>query len=119
VLDYFPPGRQSEVKNQLSLGLAYIISQKLIPKKDKTGRIVAMEILNNNYATANLIRFGKFEQLYSQMQTSTRNIPDEKMTTLERHLARLVKEDKVNMIEAQKWANDINSLIDAVERDTL
>jgi twitching motility protein PilT len=120
ILDYFPSGRQNEVKNQLSLGLAYIISQKLLPKKDKTGRIVAMEILNNNnYACSNLIRFGKFEQLYSQMQTATRSKPSEKMTTLERHLAKLVKEDKIDMLEAQKWANDLNCLIDAVERDTL
>ena len=33
VLDYFPAGRQDEVRNQLSLGLAYIVSQKLVPKK--------------------------------------------------------------------------------------
>ncbi|GAH87492.1 unnamed protein product, partial [marine sediment metagenome] len=32
ILDYFPSGRQHEVQNQLSLGLAYIIAQKLIPK---------------------------------------------------------------------------------------
>ncbi|MEJ2649019.1 MAG: PilT/PilU family type 4a pilus ATPase, partial [Sedimentisphaerales bacterium] len=50
ILDYFPEGRQAEVRNQLSLGLAYIVSQKLIPKKAGDGRIVAMEILNNNYA---------------------------------------------------------------------
>ncbi|MHC4266793.1 MAG: type IV pilus twitching motility protein PilT, partial [Planctomycetota bacterium] len=58
ILDYFPPERQSEVRNQLSLGLKCIICQKLIPKKDGNGRIVAMEILNNNYACANLIRTG-------------------------------------------------------------
>ncbi|MHC4658893.1 MAG: type IV pilus twitching motility protein PilT [Planctomycetota bacterium] len=44
ILDYFPPARQNEVQNQLSLGLSYIICQKLIPKKDGTGRIVAMEV---------------------------------------------------------------------------
>jgi Tfp pilus assembly pilus retraction ATPase PilT len=44
-----------------------------VPKKDGTGRIVAMEILNNNYACANLIRTGKIEQLYSQLQTRTKD----------------------------------------------
>jgi len=76
ILDYFPEGRQAEVRNQLSLGLAYIISQKLIPRKDGQGRIVAMEVLNNNYACANLIRTGKIEQMYSQLQTKTRDKPD-------------------------------------------
>jgi len=116
ILDYFPAGRQQEVRNQLSLGLAYIISQKLVPKKDKTGRIVAMEILNNNYACANLIRTGKVEQIYSQLQTKTRNRPDEKMITLESHLAMLVKQDKVDLLEAKKWANNINTFTDSMQR---
>ena len=117
ILDYFPEGRHAEVSNQLSLGLRSVISQKLIPKKDATGRIVAMEILNNNYACANLIRTGKIEQIYSQLQTKTKNKPDEKMITMERHLASLVKADKVDLLEAQKWANNITSFVDAMKRD--
>lgn len=116
ILDYFPEGRQQEVRNQLSLGLSYIISQKLIPKKDETGRIVAMEILNNNYACANLIRTGKVEQIYSQLQTKTRDRPNEKMITLESHLARLVKQDKLDLIEAQKWANNVGCFVDAMKQ---
>ena len=117
ILDYFPPGRQAEVRNQLSLGLAYIICQKLVPKKDQSGRIVAMEILNNNYATANLIRTGKIEQLYSQLQTKTQNKPDEKMITMEKHLSMLVKQDKVDLLEAKKWANNLKTFMDFMQRD--
>ncbi len=115
ILDYFPPARQNEVQNQLSLGLSYIICQKLVPKKDKTGRVVAMEILNNNYACANLIRTGKIEQMYSQLQTKTKNKPGEKMITMERHLAILVKADKVDLLEANKWANNLGSFTDAMK----
>ena len=114
ILDYFPPGRQDEVSNQLSLGLAYVVSQKLIPKKDGKGRVVAMEILNSNHAVANLIRKGKIEQMYSILQTKTKNQPDEKMITIERHLARLVKKGIVDLLEAQKWANDQKCFIDAM-----
>ncbi len=117
ILDYFPSGRHNEVQNQLSLGLAYVISQKLIPKKDGKGRIVAMEVLNNNnYACANLIRTGKIEQLYSQLQTKTKNKPDEKMITMEKHLAMLVKDDKLDLLEAQKWANNLTSFVDVMKR---
>jgi twitching motility protein PilT len=117
ILDYFPAGRQSEVRNQLSLGLAYVISQKLIPRKDGQGRLIAMEILNNNYATANLIRTGKLEQMYTQLQTKTRNRPDEKMITLEKHLATLVKQNKIDLLEAKKWANNLKTLTDALQQD--
>ncbi len=117
ILDYFPEGRQNEVRNQLSLGLAYIVSQKLIPRKDGNGRVIAMEIMNNNYACANLIRIGKTEQIYSQLQTKTQDKTDEKMLTLESHLARLVKADIVDLLEAQMWANDIKCFIDAMKRE--
>jgi twitching motility protein PilT len=116
ILDYFPEGRQAEVRNQLSLGLAYIISQKLVPKKDGTGRIVAMEILNNNYACANLIRHGKIEQIYSQLQTKTQNKPDEKMISLEKHLAMLVKDNKIDLLEAKKWANNVKTFTDCMQQ---
>ncbi len=117
ILDFFPPQKQDEVRNQLSLGLQYIVCQKLIPRKKGTGRIVAMEILNSNYAIANLIRKGKVEQIYSQMQVKTKDQPDERMITLERHLANLVKKDEIDLLEAKKWANDLNSLQDAMKND--
>jgi Tfp pilus assembly pilus retraction ATPase PilT len=73
-----------------------------------------MEVLNNNYATANLIRTGKVEQIYSQLQTKTNNRYDEKMITMERHLARLVKDDKIDINEAQKWANNLTTFAEAM-----
>lgn len=117
ILDYFPSGRQDEVRNQLSLGLAYVISQKLIPKKDGNGRVIAMEILNNNYGCANLIRIGKVEQLYSQLQTKGKDRPDEKMITMEKHLAKLVKADQIDLLEARKWVNDYNSFVAAMSAE--
>jgi twitching motility protein PilT len=112
ILDYFPPGRQNEVRNQLSLSLAYVISQKLMPKKDGSGRIVAMEILNNNYASANLIRTGKMEQLYTVLQTKTKDNPEERMTTFEKHIAMLVKTNQVDLLEAQKWVNNVTCFVE-------
>jgi twitching motility protein PilT len=110
ILDFFPSQRQDEVRNQLSLGLQYIICQKLIPRKKGNGRIVAMEILN-------LIRKGKVEQMYSQMQVKTKDQIDERMITMERHLATLVKTEKVDLMEAQKWANDLKSFQDAMKNN--
>ncbi|OQY05432.1 MAG: hypothetical protein B6I25_05640 [Planctomycetales bacterium 4572_13] len=115
ILDFFPHQKQDEVRNQLSLGLRYIICQKLIPRKDGIGRVVAMEILNSNYALSNLIRKGKVEQMYSQMQVKTKDQPDERMITMERHLAILVKNEEIDLLEAQKWANDMKSFEDAMK----
>ena len=116
IMDMFPSQQQDEVANQISLGLAYVISQKLVPRRDGRGRCVAMEVLNNTYAIANLIRLRKVEQVYTYLQTRTKDVPEERMTTLELSLARLVKAGIVAPLEAEKYANDPNSFIDAMQK---
>jgi len=115
VMDMFPPNQQDEVASQLSLGLSHIISQKLVPKADGTGRVVAMEILNNIYSVSNLIRLAKIEQVYSQMQTRTKNTPEERMVTLERSLADLTKSGVVTPLEAERWANNPSAFIEEMQ----
>jgi twitching motility protein PilT len=105
LLDMFPADRQEEVTNQLSMGLSHIICQKLVPRADGQGRVLAMEILTNTYAVSNMIRTGKIEQIYSTLQTKTRDIPEERMISLESSLAGLVHRGVVNAQEAEKYAN--------------
>jgi twitching motility protein PilT len=116
LLDMFPANQQDEVSSQLSLGLAYILSQKLVPRADGQGRVVAMEILNNNYAVSNLIRVRKLEQIYSQLQSRTRDVPEERMCTLERSLAELVHAGKITAEDATRWCNDPRSLLGELQR---
>ena len=116
VLDMFPTDQQDEVSSQLSLGLSHIICQKLIPRADGQGRVVAMEILNNNYALSNLIRLRKMEQIYTFLQTRTKDVPNERMVTLERSLAVLVKDEKITPLEAEKWANHPTTFLDELQR---
>ena len=69
LIDVFPPYQQGQIRAQLSLSLCAIISQRLIPRADKKGLIVAVEILKHNSAVANLIRDAKIHQLYTIMET--------------------------------------------------
>ena len=39
------------------------------------------------------------------------------MITFERHLAQLVKRHEIDLLEAQKWANDLNCFEDAMKSD--
>lgn len=75
-----------------------------------------MQILNNTYALANLIRLAKIEQIYSQLQTKTRDVPEERMTTLERSLAGLVHKGAVTALEAEKWATHRSAFLDELQR---
>ncbi len=117
LLDMYPPHRTEEVANQLSLALRYVISQKLLQRDDEPGRVVAMEILNNSYAISNLIRQVKPEQIYSLLQTHSRDVPEQRMTTFERSLAKLVRAGKISRAEAERSANHPQILADELKRE--
>ena len=54
---------------QLSMVLEGILSQRLVPRWEGTGRVLALEILILSPAIRNLIREDKLHQVYSMMQT--------------------------------------------------
>lgn len=70
IIDVFPSAQQQQVRIQLASVLMAIISQRLFPTVDKTGRRAALEILLNNPAISNLIRNEKVHQIVNVMQTS-------------------------------------------------
>ncbi len=59
VLDAFPVEQQGQIRTMVSESLRGIVSQQLIPKADGTGRVIALEIMVNTPAVANLIRESK------------------------------------------------------------
>jgi len=69
IVNSFPADKQSHIRTMLSTSLRGVISQQLLPLKDKPGRVAALEILVNTSAVANLIRQGKLDQLETSMQS--------------------------------------------------
>lgn len=103
-IDMFPGDQSNEIATQLSFSLAFVISQKLLPRKSGNGRIPCFEILKNNSGVANLVRTFKLQQIYSQMETGV----NDGMNTLEQHLIELVSNDLITKEEAISHANDAN-----------
>jgi twitching motility protein PilT len=68
MVNVFPSDKQSHVRTMLSTSLRGVISQQLLQRTDKQGRVVALEILVNTPAASNLIRQGKLDQLENTMQ---------------------------------------------------
>jgi twitching motility protein PilT len=56
LLDMFPVDRQEQIRVMVSESLRGVITQQLIPRLDGNGRALALEILTNTPAVANLIR---------------------------------------------------------------
>ena len=69
LLDVFPADQQAQIRVMVSESLRGVISHQLIPKKDGTGRVLALEILTNTPAVANVIREAKTYMLPGIIQT--------------------------------------------------
>jgi twitching motility protein PilT len=86
ILDIFPAGHQSQIRQQLSLALLAIVTQQLVPAADNASRYPAVEILMATSAIRNLIRTAQDHQIRSHISTGR----SEGMMTMEQSLAELV-----------------------------
>src|ERR1051326_3706147 len=69
LLDVFPPDQQEQIRIMVSESLRGVISQQLIPRADGQGRVLALEVLTNTPAVANVIREAKTYMLPGIIQT--------------------------------------------------
>ncbi len=69
MVNVFPADKQAHVRTMLSTSIRGVISQQLLQKADKSGRVAALEVLINTPAVSNLIRQGKLDQLETTMQS--------------------------------------------------
>ncbi len=97
IIDIFPPHQQSQIRMQLSMTMASVISQRLLNKAEGAGRIAAREILLNTAAVANLIRENKIAQIKTVIETSSK----EGMISMDQDLQRLYKEKEITKETAQ------------------
>jgi twitching motility protein PilT len=59
VVGVFPQNEQDMMRNRLAKTFRYIVSQRLIPRKDGSGRIAAMEILKSTLRTREYVEKGE------------------------------------------------------------
>lgn len=95
IVDVFPAEQQEQARLQVSTSLLGIMSQTLCKNTDGK-RSLAYELLINTPAIGNLIRERKISQIYSQLQTGSK----EGMNTLEQCLLKLVAAGKISRQEA-------------------
>jgi twitching motility protein PilT len=82
IVNAFPINQQETIRIQLSTVLQAVISQLLLPRCDKPGRIAVYEIMVNTPAIAALIRDNKTFRISSDIQTGAKH----GMVTLDSYL---------------------------------
>lgn len=72
IVNAFPANQQETIRIQLSTVLQAVISQLLLPRSDKPGRVAIYEIMINTPAIAALIRDNKTFRINSDIQTGAK-----------------------------------------------
>ncbi len=70
ILSYYPEHLRAQVSMDLSMSLQGIVSQRLLPKADGTGRVLAAEVLTVGPAVARLLREQRVHDLSDLMRTA-------------------------------------------------
>jgi twitching motility protein PilT len=91
ILDSFPAGNQPQIRQQLSLAIAAVVAQQLVPGVEGVNRWPAVEIMIATDAVRALIRKGDDHQLRSQISVGRAD----GMTTMEQSLADLVRTGRI------------------------
>jgi len=101
IIDVFPGDEKPMIRSMLSESLQAVVSQTLL-KNNGGGRVAAHEIMFGTDAIRNLIREDKVAQMYSAIQTGSKD----GMITMEQALRNLVSERLVDEMEAAKKAKN-------------
>lgn len=102
IIDVFPPYQQEQVKIQLSSCLNAVLAQRLLPRKDGTGRVLATEVMIATSGVRHLIREQAIEQIPTAIQTGQKY----GMKTMDKSLQELFQAGTISYEEAVAHAKN-------------
>jgi len=106
VINFFPNENRQQLLMDLSLNLRGLLSQRLIPFKDRKGRIPAVEILLNTPLIADLIFKGEVKEIKDVMRRSR----DQGMQTFDQALFDLHEQELISYEDALRNSDSVNDL---------
>lgn len=107
IINFFPPHQHQEMKNQLSLLLKGVISLRLVPLKDGSGRIPAYEVMLLTPTIGRLIREGKIWEMPQFIADGAVY----GMQTFNQSLIKLVRDGKVSEEVAAEFSDNKDEFI--------
>ena len=106
IVNAFPHSQQEQIRIQLSTVLQAVISQLLLPRCDKPGRVAIFEIMVNTPSVAALIRDNKTFRINSDIQTGSKY----GMVTLDSFLMEKYQEGMITREEVITKSQDPTSV---------
>lgn len=98
IIDMVPESIQDQTRSTISILLRGVIAQRLCMKASDESRIAVLEILQQNFAIANMIRENKLHQLDGYLQSA--NFAETGMQSMDSCLFRYIKEGLIWLDDA-------------------
>jgi twitching motility protein PilT len=108
IVGVFPLAEQHTLRNRLAKSFRYIISQRLIPRKDGSGRIAAIEILKSTLRTREYVEKGEAEG--KTLLDAMRVGGQDGMQHFDGEIDRMVREGIVDMDTGLAYATNPGNL---------
>ena len=111
IIDAFPTTQQAEIRTQLSVSISAIISQLLLKRIDKPGRVAAFEIMFATPSIRSRIRDNKTFMIDSDIQTGSKF----GMIALDTHLMNLYRAGIISYETLITMAKDPDTVADKLK----
>src|SRR6202034_1453663 len=108
IVGVFPLADQQAIRTRLARTFRYIVSQRLIPKKDGTGRVAAIEILKSTMRTREYVEKGEAEG--KTLLDAMRVGGQEGMQHFDGEIDRLVREGVLDLDTGLAYATNAGNL---------
>ena len=108
IIGAFPLSDQQAIRNRVSKAFRLIISQRLIPRKDGTGRIAAIEILKSTMRTREYVEKGEGEG--KSLIDAMRDGSTEGMQYFDGELERLIRAGIIDLETGLGYASNAGNL---------
>jgi len=106
IINFFPEERKPQLLMDLSANLRSIVSQRLLRKREGSGRVAAIEILLNSPLIKDLILKGDLHEIKPIMKKSN----ELGMQTFDQALFTLYENDEISFEDAMRNADSQNEL---------
>ncbi len=108
VVGSFPMGDQQGIRSRLSKSFRYIISQRLLPRKDGKGRIAVIEILTSTMRTREYVEKGEIEG--KSLLDAMRDGDNEGMQHFDGEIEKLIRSGAVSMETGLAFSTNAGNL---------
>ena len=108
IIGVFPLEEQNAIRGRVAKSFRYIISQRLIPRADGTGRVAAFEILKATIRTREYVQKGESEG--KSLLDAMRDAEGNEMQCFDDEIEKLIRAGVVDMEMGMSYATNVGNL---------